>query len=415
MDTIIQVPLDWPDIRVLSTQRTAHGHWLIRVESTHEGSRSRRCGWEIRDRHELDDVVRLRHLPLFDVPVFVELRPKRYRWPSCTGHPTTTQRCTWYEPRSPNTKAYEPWAWRMLINSTLTDAARMLGVSEETIDGILARWIEREVGWTAWEWLGVSGLDEIARKRGHRDVVTLVTAPLAGGGVEILAALADRQKETVVAFLHAIPEPLRRTIARACTDRSEGFVSALEAEVPWVEIIIDRFHVARTYRDGADTVHKKARKRLNRALPKAEDAELQGAMWPFRKRPVALKPQAWELLERVFTDSPKVEAVYHLREDLTVLFERNDPKAGAKCALRAWCKRVWQSGLAECERFRGTLDRWMDAITNDFLGRQTSGFVEGFNNRVKVLTRRCDGMFNVGRLCQRLTLDWHGDQLFGQT
>ena len=58
------------------------------------------------------------------------------------------------------------------------------------------------------------GLDEIALKRGHRDVVALVTVLLAGGGVEILAVLADRNKETVAAFLRAIPEQLRHTIER---------------------------------------------------------------------------------------------------------------------------------------------------------------------------------------------------------
>jgi hypothetical protein len=115
----------------------------------------------------VDTVVRLRHLPLFDVPVFVEIRPKRYRCPYGAGHPTTTQRCEWYEPRSPNTKAFEPWALRMLINSTVADAARKLGGSEETLDGLLDRWIERTVDWDAWERLGVLGLDEIALTRCH--------------------------------------------------------------------------------------------------------------------------------------------------------------------------------------------------------------------------------------------------------
>jgi transposase len=415
MDNFIQVPLNLPDVRILSTQRTAQEHWLIRVESTLEGAPCRRCGREIRDLHGLDVVVRLRHLPLFDVPVFVEIRPKRYRCPFCSGNPTTTPRCEWYEPRSPHTKAYEPWALRLLINATVADAARKLGVSEETIDGILDRWIERAVDWDAWERLGVIGIDEIALKRGHRDFVALVTVPLAGGGVEILAVLADRKKETVAAFLHAIPEPLRHTIERACTDMYEGFVSAIAEEVPWAEIVIDRFHVARAYRDCADTVRKQELKRLKRALPKAEYAELQGAMWPFRKRPAELKPPEWELLERVFTYSPKIEAAYNLREDLTELFERDYTKAGATCAIRAWCKRVRASGLAEFESFLGTMDRWMDKITTYFQGRQTSGFVEGFNNRVKVLKRRCYGIFNVGRLFQRLTLDLHGYQLFGHT
>ena len=304
---------------------------------------------------------------------------------------------------------------RILINSTVTDAARKLGVSEETIDGLLDRWIERAVAWDAWERLGLIGLDAIALKRGHRDVVVVVTVPLEEGGVEIVAVLADRKKETVAAFLRAIPEPLRRTIERTCTAMDDGFVRAIEEEVPWAELVIARFHVARASRDGADMVRKQELKRRKSAMPKAEYAEITGARWPFRKRPGDLESQEWDLLERLFTYSPQIEAAYHLREDLTDLFERDDTKAGAKCAIRAWCKRVRQSGLAEFERVLGTIERWMDEITHDFQGRQTSGFVEGFNNRVKVLTRRCYGIFNVGRLFQRLTLDWHGYQLFGYT
>jgi transposase len=75
MDNIIQVPLNLPDVRVLSTQQTEQGHWLIRVESTLDGTRCRRCGREIRDLHGWDAAVHLRHLPLFDVPVFLEFGP----------------------------------------------------------------------------------------------------------------------------------------------------------------------------------------------------------------------------------------------------------------------------------------------------------------------------------------------------
>jgi transposase len=157
---------------------------------------------------------------------------------------------------------------RTLINLTVADAARKLGVSEETIDGILDRWIVHEVDRGTWERLGVIGIDEIAIKRGHRHFVVLVTVPLEGGGIEILAVLADRKKETVAAFLHSIPEALRRTIERACTDMYEGFVRAIAEEVPRAAIVIDRFHVARSYCDCADTVRKKELRRLKRGLPK---------------------------------------------------------------------------------------------------------------------------------------------------
>ena len=220
MDNWIHLPLNVPDGRILSTRRTEQGHWLIRVESTLEGAQCRRCGRAMRDLHGWDAVVRLRPLPLFDVPVFVELRPKRSRCPCCSGNPTTTQRCEWYEPRCPHTQAYEPWAVRMVINATVTDAAHTLGVSEEAIAGLLDRWSERAVEWDAWERLGVIGLDEIALTRGHRDVVVWVTVPLAEGGVAMVAGRADRQQEAVAAFLRARPETLRRA-------RAYGYVRRL--------------------------------------------------------------------------------------------------------------------------------------------------------------------------------------------
>ncbi len=42
----------------------------------------------------------------------------------------------------------------------------------------------------------------------------------------------------------------------------------------------------------------------------------------------------------------------------------------------------------------------------------SSGLVEGFNNRIKVLKRRCYGIFDIKRLFQRLTLDVNGDERF---
>ena len=414
MDNSIRIPLDLPDVRVLEVSKTDRGHWLICLESPLKGTTCKRCGREIADFHGLDHALRLRHLPLFDVPVFVELRPKRYRCRYCEGNPTT-QRLEWYEPRSPNTKPYEEWLLRMLINSTVSDVASKLGVSEETIEGVLDRWISREVDWDEFERLGTVGVDEIALKRGHRDFVVVVTAPLESGGIAVLAVLSDRKQETVSAFFASIPEALRRTIERVCTDMYKGFVEAAREQVPWAKIVVDRFHVARAYRDCTDAVRKKEIKRLKKELSDAEYEEVKGAMWPLRKRPTDLTDDEWALLARLFTYSPKLKTAYNLRQDLTELFEREYTKPGAKCAIRAWCKRVRESGLEEFNSFLGTLENWLDEITNYFLERQTSGFVEGCNNRVKVLKRRCYGIFDVGRIFQRLTLDIDGYEIFGLT
>jgi transposase len=77
MDHCMQVPLNWPAGRVLSTPRTEPSPWLIHGERTLEGTQCRRGGREIRDLHGVDAAGRRRHLPLFAVPVWLARRPKR--------------------------------------------------------------------------------------------------------------------------------------------------------------------------------------------------------------------------------------------------------------------------------------------------------------------------------------------------
>lgn len=309
----------------------------------------------------------------------------------------------------------------MLINSTVADVARKFEISEETVTGILDRWVNTKVNWEEFESIEVVGIDEIALKRGHRDYVVLVTTPLAPKGVEVLAVLADllaaalrsRKKETVANFFDSIPIRLKGTIKRVCSDMYQGFVNAVQEQLPGVKIVIDRYHVAQAYRDCADTVRKQELKVLKRELSPEEYQPILGAMWPFRKSAEDRSDEEQELLERLFSYSPRLEQAYNLREELTEIFERDYTKAGAKCAIRAWCKRVRRSKIKEFDSFLGTVETWLDKISNYFLERLTSGFVEGFNNRVKVLKRRCYGIFNVDQIFQRLTLDINGYERFG--
>ena len=107
MENSIEIPLDLPDVRVQAVDKTSKGDWLIRLESTLKGTKCHQFGRHIEQFHVFDCALRLRHLPLFEVPVFVEIRPKRYRCQDCKGSPTTTQQLSWHETRSPNTKPYE--------------------------------------------------------------------------------------------------------------------------------------------------------------------------------------------------------------------------------------------------------------------------------------------------------------------
>ena len=54
----------------------------------------------------------------------------------------------------------------------------------------------------------------------------------------------------------------------------------------------------------------------------------------------------------------------------------------------------------------------MQEITNYFRDRWTSGFVEGLNNKIKVLKRRCYGLTHIGHIFQRIRLDLEGYFIF---
>ena len=269
MAHVLQGPRNGPAVRVLSPQRTAHGHGRLRVESTRAGTRCRRGGRALRDPHGRDAVVGRRQLPGFAVPVVVALRPTRARGPSWAGRPPPPPRGAWDEPRRPTTTADAPWAWRRWSPAPLAQAARTRGLSEDPRDGSLDRWMAREGDGTAGEGLGGRGRDEIALTRGPRDGVALGTAPRAGGGGASLAGRAARQQEPGAAFRRASPAPRRRTRERAGTAREEGVVSPSAAEVPGAELGSARWPGARAYRDGAAAGRPPARQRLKRARPQA--------------------------------------------------------------------------------------------------------------------------------------------------
>jgi len=222
----VTVPLGIADVRVLSTEINKVGEMIITIESTKEGINCRRCGREIHKRHGYEEWTIIGHLPVFGRPSYLRNRPRRYQCMECDDHPTTTEPLDWRESKSPHSMAYDDHLLLQLVNSTVEDVGLKECVRYNSVLGVLERRISASVDWGQYTALGVIGLDEIALKKGHRNFVVIVTAGMAEDREAILAVLPDRQKDTVVEFLGAIPERLQRTIHSACCDMYEGFTEA---------------------------------------------------------------------------------------------------------------------------------------------------------------------------------------------
>jgi transposase len=411
----ITVPLDIPDVRVLQTSVNERGEIIITIESTKVGTTCRKCGKWITKVHGQDEWVTIRHLPAFGRPSYLRYRPRRYQCQDCEGHPTTTQSLSWHDAKSRHSFAYDNHVLLQLVHSTIEDVSLKEGLPYEMVAGALERRIEGRVNWTEMADIERLGLDEIALKKGQGNYVTLVTGQFREGEIVILGVLPGHEKAVVVDFLRLIPQRILQGVQAVCCDLWEAYTEAVREEIPTARIVADRFHVARHYREAADDLRKQELHRLKKELSPEAYQTLKGSMHAFRKNARDLNREERQTLKRFFKYAASAKQAYSLRERLTALFEMRLSRKQAQAKLRRWIRQVQKSGLHCFDRFLNLLDAWWQEITNYFIQRETSAFVEGFNNKVKVLKRRCYGIFNLKHLFQRIYLDLHGYRLFAAT
>ncbi len=217
--------------------------------------------------------------------------------------------------KSPQTKAYDHHLMLQLIGSTVEDVSRKEDVGYDAVEGAIKRCIHATVNWDEFDELNVIGIDEIALTKGRKNFIAIVTTQQTDGHVAVLAVLSDRKKKTVRQFLETIPKRLWPTMKTACTDMWEGYTNALKefaAAHPQVsiDIVVDRYHLAKNYRECVDKVRKLERRRLQKVLTETEYEEfVKGMMWIIRKNHKDLTADERKKLNRLFEYSPELSKI----------------------------------------------------------------------------------------------------------
>jgi transposase len=127
-------------------------------------------------------------------------------------------------------------------------------------------------------------------------------------------------------------------------------------------------------------------------------------MWEFRRHPEGLTAQEKVNLEGLFEQLPRLRRLYAIRVRFQEIF---DTATDRRQALR-WLTRVWLDILEdfpEMESFIVTFETWQEEILNYFESQQTSGPVEGINNKARVIVKRAYGLKAAESLWSRLILD----------
>ncbi len=409
---VMETLLDIPNIEIEGVVEDRKGNYIVTVTSTQEGTQCHKCGKWIEKPYGHSEWITLQHLPIFDRAVYIRIRLPRYRCSDCDGNATTTQRVSWFDPRSSHTKVFERRILLACVNSTISDVSIKEGIGYDAVMGIIDRHIEKKLDWKTIRKLDVIGIDEISLKKGHKDFVAIVTGRIDDETV-ILGVLGDRTKAVVKKFFLSIPKRLRRGIQYVCSDMYDGYINAAkEVFGKRVHIVVDRFHVAKLYRDGFESLRKKELRRLKKELSDEVYKGFKGAMWILRKKEEDLTAKDKEILDKLFMHSPLLKKAHLFRDELTAIFDKKISKPQAKRLFNGWMKRIRSSGIRCFDGFMKTLEARKNEIANYFNGRHTSGFVEGLNNKIKVIKRRCYGILNTEHLFQRIYLDLCGYSLY---
>jgi transposase len=235
--------------------------------------------------------------------------------------------------------------------------------------------------------------DEISLHRGHGKFVLVISAPEIG---LVLDVLSDRSKETLEKWLDERGKEWCEAIQVACSDMWDAYQEVAAEKLPNAIRTVDRFHVMKNLNEALT----KARRAIQKDADGHTKEVLKGCRWLLVKNKENLKAEELQKLQSMLAASPELKACYEFKESFRNLFNQNLDYQGAEERLLEWVAQVEASQFKSLQAFVKTLRNWWQQILNYFVGRQTNGFAEGVNLKIKMLNRRGYGYrnFNSFRL-----------------
>ena len=358
MSNII-LPLDIKSLEIINQTLDAKGNIILDVVSKCTETTCHKCGKPATKRDGYSTPIMVEHTKILEKKVYLRIKPVRYECGDCPDHPSTTEQYTWCDRNAKVTKAMEEYLMRSLINSTVEDVSRKEDISYKTIVRVVDRQVNKEVDWSQYSDLETLGIDEISDKKGYQDYLAIISTKSKAGDLSVIAVLNDRTKASIKSFLESIPVELRKTVRSVCTDMWDGYVYAAIEVFGQQAVVIDRFHVAKQYRDPLDKLRISEMKRLKAELSDDEYVKLNNMMWILRKKHECLTEADKLALELLYKYSPKLKQAHAYALKLTHIFNAHSTRKSGIAQLNRWIVKVEKSGINIFTTFIKTLKKYM--------------------------------------------------------
>lgn len=321
-------------------------------------------------------------------PLIVTVRKRRYICKECNS--TFTE-------NNPYIKRYCHFPQRFYFESiketltlqSFTSIARKVGVSVSSI----IRWFDN-INYPKAELPSCIAIDEFKGNADGEKFQCNLSDPVKH---KIIDILPNRDSEDLCKHFLEYTYDERAKVKKVVMDLSTLFRSVAKQLFPEAKIIADKFHVIRVVTNSLENVRKRIQKEFHDTKRK----------WFKRSRRLLLK-QEYKLtdedkieLNRMLNSSPELEKAWILKERFYEIF-RKETRTEAKRELRDWLLLANQLSVPEFQHCITTFTNWSTEIANIVGENISNGFIEGSNNKIKVLKRISFGVQNFRRFRNRI-------------
>lgn len=342
------------------------------------GCGHRQSGWYDHKRR------RIRDLSCGDTRVWLELAVRRVACRMCGK--VKTERLDFLADNPFYTKRFAWHIGRRCRQASIRDVAKEFHLDWHTVKALDSQYMAEQLKRAGMPGPTAIGIDEIAIRKGHtyRIVVSDLVRkrPIWFGGV-------DRSQASMAMFYEALGSRKSAGIQLAVMDMWKPFREVTQSHAPQAAILFDKFHVMRHLGEALDAVRKAEYARLA-----GKDRRfIKGQKYTLLSNRENLTTEGKVALKRLLAANKRLNTAYLLKESFGQLWDYRR-EAWARRFFEQWRSALRWQRLKPYEKFAALIDRHWNGIAAYCHpeNKVSLGFVEGLNNKIRVIQRRAYGL-----------------------
>jgi transposase len=329
-------------------------------------------------------VRHVRDLPCGELRIYLEVEVRRVQCRRCGK--VKRERLDFLADNPLYTKRFAQYVGRRCRSTTIKDMAAELNLDWDTVKTLEKHYMQAQLAKAGTPGPKVLGIDEISIRKGHtyRIVVSdlIRERPIWFGG-------ADRSQASMAQFYEWLGDKKSRGVRLAVMDMWKPFRTATNTHASQAAILFDKFHILRHLGKALDTVRKAEYARLS-----GKDRRfIKGQKYTLLSRREHLTTEGRQNLKTLLAANKRLNTAYLLKESFAQMWSY-EREAWARRFFENWRASLRWQRLVPYQKFAEMIDRHWDGIAAYCKpeNKVSLGFVEGLNNKIRVIQRRAYGL-----------------------